>query len=150
MDCHRAMKHRNVVATLWEELRTSSPPADVLVEGRLVRAEDLADRGQIDEAIALVAQAGGARNLRRPSHRHLRQWYVLADLYERAGDVPQARALFARVVAADPELADAAVRLGTLGPPRRSSGSRRGAAGRAGGGARPVTGGRARNAAARR
>jgi len=124
MDCHRAMGHRRVVAALWEELRASSPPPDVLVEGRLVRAEDLADRGQIDEAIALVAGAGGARNLRHPGDRHLRQWYVLADLYERAGDVPRARDLFARVVAADPELADAALRLGMLGQPRRAPRSR--------------------------
>ncbi len=61
-----------------------------------------------------------ARNLRNPGDRHLRQWYVLADLYERAGDVPRARELFARVVSVDPELADAAERLLALGRPRQA------------------------------
>ena len=36
MDCHRAMGHHRKVAVLWDELRASSPSADVLVEGRLV------------------------------------------------------------------------------------------------------------------
>ena len=46
---------------------------------------------------------------------HARLWYALADLYERAGDAPKARDLFARVVAAEPGLADAAERLHALG-----------------------------------
>jgi len=127
MDCHRAMGHHRRVEALWEELRASSPSADVLVEGRLVLAEDLAETGKLDDAILVLATAGGARNLRNPGDRHLRQWYVLADLYERAGDVPRARELFARVMAVDPELADTAQRLAALGTPRRRS--RRGAPG---------------------
>ncbi len=125
MDCERAMGHRRKVEALWEELRSSSPPADVLVEGRLVFAADLAERGRLDEAITLLATAGGARNLRRPGDRHVRQWYVLADLYERAGDVPRARELFARVVAVDPEVADAAERLAALGRASRRHGPSR-------------------------
>jgi len=126
MDCRRAMGHHRQVALLWDTLRAASPPVDVLVEGRLVLAADLADRGELDEAIVVLAAAGAARNLRHPSDRHVRQWYVLADLYERSGDVPRARELFARVVAADPELADAADRLAALGTvgrrgPRRHS-----------------------------
>jgi tetratricopeptide (TPR) repeat protein len=127
MDCHRAMGHHRRVEALWKELRAASPSADVLVEGRLVLAEDLAEQGKLDEAILVLATAGAARNLRNPGERHLRQWYVLADLYERAGDVPRARELFARVAAIDPELADAPDRLAALGTPRRRQ--RRGAAG---------------------
>ncbi len=127
MDCHRAMGHHRRVEALWDELRASSPSADVLVEGRLVLAEDLAETGKLDDAILVLATAGGARNLRNPGERHLRQWYVLADLYERAGDVPRARELFARVAAVDPELADTALRLAALGTPRRRP--RRGAGG---------------------
>jgi tetratricopeptide (TPR) repeat protein len=119
MDCQRAMGHHRRVDALWEELRAASAPADVHVEGRLVLAEDLAERGEPEGAIALLTAAGAARNLRHPAERHVRQWYVLADLYERVGDVPMARTLFARVVAADPELADASDRLRMLGPPRR-------------------------------
>jgi tetratricopeptide (TPR) repeat protein len=130
MDCERAMGHRRRVEALWDELRAASPPADVLVEGRLVLAADLAERGRLADAITLLATAGAARNLRHPGDRHVRQWYVLADLYERAGDVPRARELFARVVAVDPELADAALRLAALGRPRpqrprRAAGTRR-------------------------
>jgi predicted Zn-dependent protease len=127
MDCHRAQGHHRRVEVLWSELRGASPSADVLVEGRLVLAEDLAEVGKLDEAILVLATAGAARNLRNPGERHLRQWYVLADLYERAGDVPRARELFARVAAVDPDLADTTDRLLALGTPRRRQ--RRGAAG---------------------
>jgi tetratricopeptide (TPR) repeat protein len=127
MDCHRAQGHHRRVEVLWDELRAASPSADVLVEGRLVLAEDLAEAGKLDEAILVLATAGAARNLRNPGDRHLRQWYVLADLYERAGNVPLARELFGRVAAADPELADVTERLLALGAPRRRQ--RRGTAG---------------------
>ena len=86
-----------------------------LVEGRLVFAADLAEQDKLAEAIELLLGAGAARDLRRPGDRHIRQWYLLADLCERAGDIPRARELFARVVVADPEMADAVSRLAALG-----------------------------------
>jgi tetratricopeptide (TPR) repeat protein len=127
MDCHRAMGNHRRVEALWEELRSSSPPADVLVEGRLVLSADLADRGELQRAIELLLASGAARNVRHPADRHLRQWYVLADLFERAGDVPRARDLFMRVATADPDLADAAERVEALGAGRRprSGGARK-------------------------
>jgi tetratricopeptide (TPR) repeat protein len=115
MDCHRALHRHRRVAALWEELRASSPSPDLLVEGRVVLASDLADQRKLGAAVEVLASAGAARNLRHPGERHIRQWYVLADLYERAGDVPHARELFGRVAAADPELADAAERFVALG-----------------------------------
>ncbi|HTX63621.1 MAG TPA: tetratricopeptide repeat protein, partial [Acidimicrobiales bacterium] len=54
--------------------------------------------------------------LRNPSDRHLRQWYALADLYERAGDLPRARELFERVARVDHEAYDVLERLDALGP----------------------------------
>jgi len=126
MDCHRALRHNKKVRTLWKELRASSPPADVLVEGRLVLAAMLRDEGKLDEAIAELTGAGAARALAHPSDRHIRQWYLLADLYDRAGDIPRAREFFARVVEADPELADAAERLAGLGRPGRRKAPGRG------------------------
>jgi hypothetical protein len=45
----------------------------------------------------------------------VRQWYVLADLYERSGDVPRARELFTRVALADPGAYDVDDRLEELG-----------------------------------
>jgi tetratricopeptide (TPR) repeat protein len=115
MDCHRALGQHRRVGQLWDELRAASPDADVMAEGRMVRAADLADGRKIDEAVRLLVDAGAGRNLRHPAERHVRQWYVLADLLERAGDLPRARELFGRVVVADPDLADAADRLAALG-----------------------------------
>jgi tetratricopeptide (TPR) repeat protein len=60
-----------------------------------------------------------AKALRNPSDRHIRQWYLLGDLYERAGDVPRAREYFERVFRSDPEAYDVAERLRGLGSERR-------------------------------
>ena len=124
MDCHRALGHHRRVEALWDDLRAASPDADVLAEGRLVLAAELADRGELQRAVDLLVQAGAGRALRHPAERHVRQWYVLADLAERAGDLPRARELFGRVAEADPELADATIRLAALGRPRSSRGGR--------------------------
>ena len=40
--------------------------------------------------------------------------YALADLHERAGDLPRARQLFTVVAAADPDMGDVAARLRAL------------------------------------
>lgn len=120
MDCQRALHKPNKVAELWTELRQSSPDPDVLAEGRIVAASSLAENGDLNGAISLLATAGAQKMLRNPSERHLRQWYVLADLYERAGDVPRAREYFERVARAQPDAYDVNDRLRNLGPVRRS------------------------------
>jgi tetratricopeptide (TPR) repeat protein len=125
MDCHRALGHHGRVRELWEELRSASPGAEVMGEGRLVLAAEMADQGDIEGATRLLVEAGAGRNLRHPAPRHVRAWYVLADLAERAGDLARARQLFARVAEADPELADAAARLAALGRPPGREGPRR-------------------------
>jgi tetratricopeptide (TPR) repeat protein len=119
MDCQRALHKPRNVAELWSELRHSSPDPDVLAEGRIVAAASLADTGDLNGAIAMLATAGATKALRNPSDRHVRQWYLLADLYERAGDVPRAREYFARILRADPEAYDVAERLRGLGAERR-------------------------------
>lgn len=113
-DCERALGHHAEVASTWTELRRAGAGSDVLAEGRLVMAGSLADQGRINEAIELLARAVAGRPVRKPLDRHVRQWYALADLYERSGDLPEAREWFRRVVAADPELADAPERLAGL------------------------------------
>ncbi len=122
MDALRALGRHAKVASAWTELRHRSPDADLLAEARMVAAGSLADRGQLHEAIELLASSGAARALRNPSDRHLRQWYALADLYERAGDLPRARELFQRVGRVDPDAYDVAERLDALGP--RGAGAR--------------------------
>jgi hypothetical protein len=119
MDCQRALHKPKKVADLWTELRQSSPEPDVLAEGRIVAAASLADSGDLQGAISMLATAGAAKALRNPSNRHIRQWYLLADLYERAGDVPKARELFERVLRVDREAYDVSDRLAGLGPQRK-------------------------------
>jgi len=111
-DCYRALKRWPKVEELWDELRHASPGADLVNEGRIVAAGALADRGNLKGAIALLEKAPDTK---RPKARHLRLWYALADLRERAGDVPGARELFERVVQNDPTLTDAPERLSSLG-----------------------------------
>ena len=113
-DCERALGHHDRVAELWGELRQTGAGSDVLAEGRLVMAGSLADRGRFEEAIALLL-GPAMRPVRRPLDRHLRQWYALADLFERSGDLPRAREFFTKVVANDPELSDATERLSAIG-----------------------------------
>ena len=120
MDCQRALRKPKKVADLWAELRQSSPDPDVLAEGRIVAAASLAETGDLKGAIAMLATAGATKSLRNPSDRHVRQWYLLADLYERAGDVPRAREYFERILRADPEAYDVADRLRGLGVERRA------------------------------
>jgi hypothetical protein len=113
-DCYRALRRYDMVAELWEELREASPGAALVSEGRIVAAGALADQGDVRGAIRLL-ERGPLRPTRGAALHHARLWYALADLYERAGDTPKARELFARVVAAEPGLADATDRLMALG-----------------------------------
>lgn len=119
MDCQRALRKPKKVVALWTELRQHSPEPDVLAEGRLVAAASLAETGDLQGAIAMLTTAGATKALRNPSDRHVRQWYLLGDFYERAGDVPRAREFLERVARVDPEAYDVAERLVGLGPSRR-------------------------------
>ena len=119
MDCQRALHKPKKVADLWSELRQSSPEPDVLAEGRIVAAASLADTGDLAGAISMLSTAGAGKALRNPSNRHVRQWYLLGDLYERAGDVPRAREMFERVLKVDREAYDVVDRLAGLGPERK-------------------------------
>jgi predicted Zn-dependent protease len=113
MDCARAQRKWAQVNRLWDELAAASPSAALVAEGRIVMAGSLADRGRLREAIALLDRRGN--QVQHPAEHHLRVWYVLADLNERAGDLPRARELFDRVRRADPSFADVAERLLALG-----------------------------------
>ncbi|MGA8297592.1 MAG: tetratricopeptide repeat protein [Acidimicrobiales bacterium] len=119
-DSERALGHHDRVADIWSEIRRSGTSSEVLVEGRLVMAGSLADRGKFQAAIALLGPTA-LRRVSKPHERHIRQWYLLGDLYERIGDVPRARAMFEKVVAGDPETSDAVERLSSLSAERRPS-----------------------------
>ncbi len=107
-DCYRALKRWARVEELWEELRETSPSAELVVEGRIVAAGALGDQGRLADAIRLLEK--GWKTPQNPKDHHLRRAYALAALYERAGDLPTARNLFGWIVRNDPDFADAAQR----------------------------------------
>src|SRR5262245_35819195 len=113
MDCARAQKRWRRVDALWEELAVASPAPELVTEGRIVAAGALADRGRVPDAIAMLSKKSDS--VKRPRPDHLRLWYALADLEERAGNNARARALFDRVAEHDPDFADVATRRRSLG-----------------------------------
>ena len=118
MDCDRANRRYRAMDKTFEELEDAEASADVLAEGRIVMASGLADQRKFSEAIELLTKAGAAKQLRNPSYRHVRLWYALGDVFDRAGDTASARELFARVVIAEPDAYDAKDRLEELGDTR--------------------------------
>jgi hypothetical protein len=112
-DCYRALRRWDDVDDLWEELRSVSPNAEVVNEGRIVVAGSRADRGDLGGAIRLLEK--GWRLPARPQDHHLRRAYALADLYERSGQAVRARELFRWVLQVDRSFADVAERVRTLG-----------------------------------
>jgi len=112
-DCYRALRRYREVEQLWDELREASPSAAVVFEGRIVMAGALADRGELAAAVTLLEPV--AATPRRVRDHHIRLWYVLADLYDRSGDLPRARSFFGRIAKLDPDFADVRSRLAGLG-----------------------------------
>ncbi len=80
-----------------------------MTEGRIVAAGALADRGRLADAIREMEK--GWTPPPRPKEHHLRRAYVLADLYESAGETPRARATFQWILTNDPDFADVDRRL---------------------------------------
>jgi tetratricopeptide (TPR) repeat protein len=113
MDSLRALGKYRRVDELWEELAQASPSSALVTEGRIVLAGTRADRGRLRDAIAILERRGGEP--KRVQEQHLRLWYALADLYERAGDMSRARDLFLRIRRNDASFADVAERLAGLG-----------------------------------
>ncbi len=113
MDLNRALGRHRQVEKLYEELRQEGVSSDLMAEARIVMVGDLADRGKLQEAIKQMAPAA-SRPVKRPQMRHLRQWFVLADLYERVGEISLARDFYTKVLRADPSMADVAERLAAL------------------------------------
>lgn len=72
----------------------------------------LADIGDIAGGIRLLEK--GPIKTRRAQEHHVRLWYALADLYERAGDHQRARRGFERIEQVEPHYADVSNRLESL------------------------------------
>ena len=112
-DCHRALGDHEKCEKYWRELAEASPHPELLAEGRIVMAGSLADRGLVSEALSLMDKAAG--DMKRPSEYHLRQWFVIGDLYDKEGNVIKARQFFERVAMHDRQFVDVAERLASLG-----------------------------------
>ena len=111
-DCNRALGRLDLVRKLWDELRMAGPEASVITEGRIVMAGALADVGDIAGGIRLLEQ--GPIKVKKARDHHVRLWYALADLYERAGDHQRARRGFQRIEQVEPDFADVSGRLASL------------------------------------
>lgn len=111
-DCYRGLKDFRKIDELWEDLAAVSPSAELVVEGRIVTAGAYADQGDIAKAIRFLERA--SKPVKQPRWHHLRLWYVLADLYERAGEIPRAREAFSRIQQVDPEFFDVSRRIESL------------------------------------
>lgn len=112
MDCYRAQGRWADVAELWTELAEVSPSAPVVNEGRIVMANAMAEQGDLDGAVSLLSK--GWKRPSKPRDHHLRRAYALADLYERSGDLPRARALFEWLRTKAPGFVDVAARIRSL------------------------------------
>jgi tetratricopeptide (TPR) repeat protein len=111
-DCYRAQRRWSDVDAVWAELKELSPSPEVMAEGRMVAAGSLSDRGEKKDAIELMLKVAAIP--RRVHEYHLKQWYVLGDLYDKAGNVQKAREFFQRVALHDKEYADVSERLASL------------------------------------
>ena len=111
-DCYRALGEYDAVRRLWDELRISGPEPSVMTEGRIVMAGSLADAGDLAGGIRLLEQ--GPVRTKRARDYHLRLWYALSDLYERAGDHQRASRGFERIQKLEPGYADVADRLASF------------------------------------
>ena len=112
-DCYRALERWAAVERVWLLIRESSPRHDILAEGRIVAAGALADRGDLPGAIEMMLPA--TKNTKNVKDHHLRQWYVLADFYDRINDPIKARRWFAMVAEREPDYFDVQTRLRHIG-----------------------------------
>jgi tetratricopeptide (TPR) repeat protein len=112
-DCQRAQGRWAAVDRVWSEIKAASPSHDVMAEGRMVAAGALADQDDLRGALSVMEPA--TKRPKAVREFHLRQWYVLADLYDRTGDPISARRWFSTILEFDDEFADVHDRLRSLG-----------------------------------
>lgn len=112
-DSYRALRRWNDVERIWSTIKEISPSQDVLAEGRIVAAGAHADRGDLTSALKVMAGVGPRP--KRVRDHHLRQWYVLGDLNDRAGNPIEAVRWFDLIARGNPEFVDVVARLRALG-----------------------------------
>ena len=113
-DVYRAQRRWADVERVWTEVREASPSQEVLAEARIVAAGAQADQGDLQGGAAHDGAAPRQVPKKVRDH-HLRQWYVLGDLYDRAGEPLEAVRWFELVAAHDRDFVDVTDRLRALG-----------------------------------
>jgi len=112
-DVYRALRRFGDVERIWTEIRDISPSQEVLAEARIVAAGAQADQGDLKAALQIMGRSADVP--KRVRDHHLRQWYVLGDLHDRAGDTLEATRWFQLVARHDPDFVDVVDRLRALG-----------------------------------
>jgi tetratricopeptide (TPR) repeat protein len=112
-DVYRAQKRWDDVERVWDDVREASPSHEVMAEARIVAAGAQADRGDLQGALRTMGRA--TQVPKKVRDHNLRQWYVLADLYDRAGEPLEAVRWFELVASHDRDFVDVVDRLHALG-----------------------------------
>ena len=113
MDCARALGKSGELDHWWALLRDVSPSREIVTEGRIVYCGYLADSGEFEKAETLLKQAL-AREVNPTKLTAIRQKYLLGMLYERQGDIAQAREAYTEILRVDRGAYDIAERLAGL------------------------------------
>jgi tetratricopeptide (TPR) repeat protein len=112
-DVYRAQRRFGDVERIWTSIREISPSQEVLAEARIVAAGAQADQGDLKAALRIMGRSADVP--KRVRDYHLRQWYVLGDLHDRAGDTLEATRWFELVARQDRDFVDVVDRLRALG-----------------------------------
>ncbi len=112
-DVYRAQRRWADVEAVWSEVRETSPSPEVVAEARIVAAGAQADQGDLQGALRTMGRA--TQVPKKVRDHHLRQWYVLGDLYDRAGEPLEAVRWFELVATHDRDFVDVTDRLRALG-----------------------------------
>jgi tetratricopeptide (TPR) repeat protein len=108
-DCYRALGHPDRALAVCSEITPGAVSPTVWAETVIVAASTLAEQGDFDRALTELKKAD--LEPREVQGYHLRLWYVLADILERAGRPDDARPVWERIYADEPDFFDVADRL---------------------------------------
>ena len=111
-DLYRALERPDRALETTAEVSQADVTPETWVETMIVAAGALADKGDLNRAITMLARADPGPGPVEPYF--LRHWYARADLLERAGRKDEARNLWRKIVATDPDFFDAEERLAAL------------------------------------
>jgi tetratricopeptide (TPR) repeat protein len=108
-DCYRALGRPDRALEICHEVTPGLVSPEIWSEVLIVAAATLAEQGDYERALAQLARA----DLKPPEVKphHLRLWYVRADLLEKAGRFKEAKSIWERISAEDPNFFDVSRRL---------------------------------------